>query len=258
MAKGHDRYVNDTGNTAHVRFCVKCPGASVQAKSGTCKAPMVSAFLPMERMKNKLAHPPGSGKTTLLSLVLGHHPRSFSLPASALTLFSKPRRMTPTPTLRTLIGHTSPEIYASFPRGMGLTALAAVGSGFEGVFSRRDLSQAQKDRVVYLLGYFKDLLVSGRSGRAASGEVTVRDLANRLFAHYTPPQQALLLFLRAIAARCPLVILDEPAQGMDEAIWQRCCELLEREWRENPEQAVIVVSHYEDEVSHSACNSPQC
>jgi ABC-type molybdenum transport system ATPase subunit/photorepair protein PhrA len=157
--------------------------------------------------------------------------------------------MTPTPILRTLIGHTSPEIYASFPRGMGLSALSAVGTGFEGVFSRRDLSQAQKDRVVKLLEYFKDLLAPGRSGVSPTGQVTIRDLANRLFAHYTPPQQALLLFLRAIVARCPLVILDEPAQGMDEVIWKRCCELLEQEWREYPDQAVVVVSHYEDEVS---------
>jgi ABC-type molybdenum transport system ATPase subunit/photorepair protein PhrA len=154
----------------------------------------------------------------LLSIILGHHPRSFSLPASALTLFDKPRRETPTPTLRKLIGHTSPEIYASFPRGMGLSALAAIGSGFEGVFSRRELSQTQKERILSMLDY-------------------------------TPPQQALLLFLRAMVARCPLVILDEPAQGMDEAIWQRCCEFLEKEWKDNPAQAVIVVSHYEDEVS---------
>lgn len=134
---------------------------------------------------------------------------------------------------------------------MGLSALAAIGTGFEGVFSRRELSQSQKDRIVKLLEYFKDLLASGRTGASAGEEVTIRDLANRLFAHYTPPQQALLLFLRAIVARCPLVVLDEPAQGMDEVIWRRCCELLEQEWREFPEQAVVVVSHYEDEVSLS-------
>jgi ABC-type molybdenum transport system ATPase subunit/photorepair protein PhrA len=97
-----------------------------------------------------------------------------------------------------------------------------------------------------MLEYFQDLLATGRGG---SNGTTTRDLALRLFAHYTPPQQALLLFLRAMVARCPLVILDEPAQGMDEAIWQRCCEFLEMEWNENPEQAVIMVSHYEDEVS---------
>jgi ABC-type molybdenum transport system ATPase subunit/photorepair protein PhrA len=52
-----------------------------------------------------------------------------------------------------------------------------------------------------------------------------------------------------MVARCPVVVLDEPAQGMDEALWQRCCEFMEKEWKEFPAQAVIVVSHYEDEVS---------
>jgi ABC-type molybdenum transport system ATPase subunit/photorepair protein PhrA len=98
-----------------------------------------------------------------------------------------------------------------------------------------------------MLEYFQDLLATGRGG--GGDGTTTRDLALRMFAHYTPPQQALLLFLRAMVARAPFVILDEPAQGMDEAIWQRCCEFLETEWNENPDQAVVVVSHYEDEVS---------
>lgn len=130
---------------------------------------------------------------------------------------------------------------------MGLSALAAIGTGYEGVFSRRELSSAQKERILGLLDYFKDLLVGGRSG--AGNASTTRELALKLFAHYTPPQQALLLFLRAMVARCPFVILDEPAQGMDEALWQRCREFMEKEWNEYPEQAVVLVSHYEDEVS---------
>jgi ABC-type molybdenum transport system ATPase subunit/photorepair protein PhrA len=136
---------------------------------------------------------------------------------------------------------------------MGLSALAAVGSGFEGVFSRRELSSHQKERILGMLEYFKDLLATGRSGSGSGA--TTRDLALRLFAQYTPPQQALLLFLRAMVARCPLVILDEPAQGMDEVIWQRCCEFLEKEWKEYPDQAVVVVSHYEDEVSSERCQN---
>ena len=36
---------------------------------------------------------------------------------------------------------------------------------------------------------------------------------------------------------------------MDEVIWDKCKELLRKEWAENPSQAVIVVSHYDDEVS---------
>jgi len=191
----------------------------------------------------------GSGKTTLLSLILGHHPRSFSLPASSLTLFSKPRRSIPSPVLRTKIGHTSPEIYASFPRGMSLTAYQAIGTGFEGVFSRRSVTPEQKERILSLIDYFLPLLAPARPGVGSAklgGDVIA--VAKRDFAHFTPPQQALLLFLRAIVSRPPLLILDEPSQGMDEVIWDKCKELLKKEWAEKPEQAVIVVSHYDDEV----------
>lgn len=228
-----------------IRFLKTSNGPSSLERNGILLGPTVSLFNHGQRLTNFK----GSGKTTLLSLILGHHPRSYSLPPSSLLLFSKPRRSIPSPTLRTLIGHTSPEIYASFPRGMGLTALEAVGSGFEGVFSRRKLTQEQKERVKYLLEYFKDLLKpSSVSGRPTS-DVTVQEIASRNFAHFTPSQQGLLLFLRAIVRKPKLLILDEPSQGMDEVIWERCRRLLEKEWEcEGKDMAVIVVSHYEDEV----------
>ncbi|EIW72011.1 hypothetical protein TREMEDRAFT_25255 [Tremella mesenterica DSM 1558] len=183
-----------------------------------------------------LQGPNGSGKTTLLSIILGHHPLSFSIPSTSLILFSKPRRSIPTPILKTMIGHTSPEIYSSFPRGMGLTALEVIGTGFEGIFSRRNLSFKQKKRILDLLQGFQDLLGDKKE-----------ELGDKLFTRFTNPQQSLLLLLRAIVGKPDLIILDEPAQGMDEVLWERCCELLFQEWKEN-EQSVIVVSHYEDEV----------
>jgi ABC-type branched-subunit amino acid transport system ATPase component len=150
-----------------------------------------------------------------------------------------------------LIGHTSPEIYAAFPRGMGLTAFQSIVTGFEGVFSRRGSGNEERDRVLGLLEVFQDMLVGGRFGSAGNGkegEKGLKEVANKLFAQFTPAQQALLLILRAIVSRPPLLILDEPSQGMDEVIWARCKALLEKEWKENPSQAVIVVSHYDDEV----------
>lgn len=132
---------------------------------------------------------------------------------------------------------------------MGLSALEAVGSGFEGIFSRRNLTSEQKERVKYLLGQFKDLLKPSSLSGKPSPDVTVLEIANRNFAHFTPPQQGLLLFLRAIVRKPKLLILDEPSQGMDEVIWERCKGLLEKEWEdEGKGMAVIVVSHYEDEV----------
>jgi ABC-type molybdenum transport system ATPase subunit/photorepair protein PhrA len=148
------------------------------------------------------------------------------------------------------MGHTSPEVYAAFPRNMGLTALDAIGTGYEGVFSRRPLSDDQKTRVLYLLEYFKDQLATSRTGTPVA--MSVEDLALKNFAHYMPPQQALLIFLRAIVSRSPLLVLDEPTQGMDESIWAKCTELLDKEWNEmsaeGKDQACVVVSHYEDEI----------
>ncbi|WWD19660.1 hypothetical protein CI109_104122 [Kwoniella shandongensis] len=226
-------------------------GVSVSYGEGTRKVLNEVSWTIKPGEKWHLIGANGSGKTTLLSLILGHHPRSYSLPANTLKLFSKPRRSIPSPTLRRLIGHTSPEIFASFPRGMGLRAYDAIGSGYEGVFSRRDLNSDQKERVLYLLGYFKDLLVPPAPAYGKTGtEMTVEDLAKRQFSHFTPSQQGLLLFLRAIVGRPRLLILDEPSQGMDEVIWERCKRLLDEEWRseQGREMAVIVVSHYEDEV----------
>lgn len=124
---------------------------------------------------------------------------------------------------------------------MSLTAYQAIGTGFEGVFSRRAMDAKQKERILALIEYFQPLL-------ASSGKSDLIGIAKRDFAHFTPPQQALLLFLRAIVSRPSLLILDEPSQGMDEKIWERCKRLLKQEWAANPQQAVIVVSHYDDEV----------
>ena len=128
---------------------------------------------------------------------------------------------------------------------MSLTAYQAIGTGFEGVFSRRAVTPEQKERILSLIEFFAPVLQSTRPGQGASD---VLSIARREFSHFTPSQQALLLFLRAVASRTPLLILDEPSQGMDEAVWEMCKEFLSKEWRENPDQAVVVVSHYDDEV----------
>jgi ABC-type molybdenum transport system ATPase subunit/photorepair protein PhrA len=133
---------------------------------------------------------------------------------------------------------------------MGLTALDAVGTGYEGVFSRRPLSDDQKKRVLYLLGQFKNELATSRTGHAE--DLTIEDVARKQFAHYTPAQQTILVFLRAIVSRPPVLVLDEPTQGMDEKVWGKCRALLAKEWEEmkaeGKEQACIVVSHYDKEV----------
>lgn len=143
---------------------------------------------------------------------------------------------------------------------MGLSAGEVVGTGYEGVFARRRMSDDQRARIVRLLEPFKDLLAIKQRAGVTASDTTVEQIYNTDFSHFPPSQQALLLFLRAIVARPPLLILDEASQGMDEESWARCRTLLEAEWAEmggEEPQAVVVVSHWEEEVGliHDRCIS---
>jgi ABC-type molybdenum transport system ATPase subunit/photorepair protein PhrA len=171
----------------------------------------------------------GSGKTTLLSLLLGMHPQSYSLGADQLTLFGQARAepVNATPLLRRKCGQLSPELVNAFPRrGLefgGLTVQDTVGSGFEGIFSRRELTPEQIRRVRSLVARFRHVLLvptritsssvssSGSSSTEADGLSSL--LASPLHA-LTPGSQVLVLFLRAIVHRPGLLVLDEPFQGM--------------------------------------------
>lgn len=128
-----------------------------------------------------------------------------------------------------------------------MSAGQAVGSGYEGVFSRREFKEDQRARILELLEGMKDVLVGRGTQVKSAKEIYLSD-----FAQFPPNQQALLLFLRAIVSRPKILVLDEASQAMDEVTWARCRLLLEREWEEmkkgGMEQAVVCVSHYEEEV----------
>lgn len=196
----------------------------------------------------------GSGKTTLISILLGHHPRSFSIPKENLSLFGQPRRLLATPTLRAKIGHVSPEVFAAFPRNMGLSVGEAIATGYEGVFARRAITSNQKERIITLLEPFQDMLETASS--RSSTPKTIDEIYGTSFSHFPPNLQSLFLFLRAIVSRPRLLVLDEASQGMDEATWARCRRLLEKEWKvikeSGQDQAVVCVSHWVEEVPWEA------
>ena len=66
------------------------------------------------------------------------------------------------------------------------------------------------------------------------------------FGHLSPAHQALVLFLRAVVKRPALLILDEAFQAQSDVAIARCRTYIDR--RLDPKQAVVVVSHYEDEI----------
>ncbi|GAA5978463.1 hypothetical protein JCM11641_007954 [Rhodosporidiobolus odoratus] len=178
----------------------------------------------------------GSGKSTLLSLILGDHPRSFT---EDIHLFGKPRDKQATATLQSNIGHVSPEIFNAFPRKYGtdaLTAYDAIVTGFESVFSYRKPTAEQAASISSLLASFDHPLLTPT-------------FLDRPFSELTPGEQSLILLLRALVKRPPLLVLDEPFSGMDKQTIEKVRRFVDDELE--PHQAVILVSHFEEELPES-------
>ncbi|EJT97018.1 P-loop containing nucleoside triphosphate hydrolase protein [Dacryopinax primogenitus] len=184
----------------------------------------------------------GSGKTTLLSLLTGDHPQSYTQPH--LHLFGKPRRQHATPALQQRIGFVSPELYNAFPRRLGTGALSgrdAIGSGFEATYSYRPRTSEQ-DKII-------DSLVEALAPEwQITGKGSVLD---RPFAALNPGEQTLVLLMRALVNRPPLLVLDEVFAGMDDGMVHRAREFLREYVGEGKGTSVVWVSHWEGEMPWS-------
>lgn len=184
-----------------------------------------------------LKGPNGSGKTTLLSILRGEHPQSYS--QRGLKLFGVPRSKVPTVNLGRQVSAFTPEIFSSFPRRFGPSALTVadvIGTGFEGTYAYRRLAPAQvvqRDRII-------SELAPGETEEAKSL------WAKKLFAELPVPEQALAMLMRTLVSKAPLLILDEVFGGMDDLMIKRASNYL-RDKLGN-DQAAIFVTHWEHEV----------
>jgi molybdate transport system ATP-binding protein len=169
--------------------------------------------------------PNGSGKTTLLSLLCGDHPQAY---ANDIRLFGR-RRGTGESIweIKQNVGLLTPELHLYFTEPM--TAAQAAATGFADVVVSRPATPDQRAAVAGLFGRFG-----------------IADLAGRPFARLSTGEQRLVLLVRALVKRPPLLILDEPFQGLDHATILRARDFLDREL--DPGQTVLFVTHHADEV----------
>lgn len=200
-------------------------------------------------------------------MLTGEHPQSYTQ-SSKLTLFSRPRARWPTPHLHARIGRVSPEMHNGFPRRRGMSVWDAVGTGFEGGFVPRGRhhvgfgadgseleagGEEERWRVRRMWEVIRALGPASWRGEA-QGEAEAaeaQEFSKRVFADLSPGEQSMVLLMRALVGRPPLVLLDEAWAGMDEGMVTAAKAYLRDGGGLADGQACIVVSHWEEEVPWS-------
>ena len=167
----------------------------------------------------------GSGKSTLLSLLYADHPQVY---ANRVYLFGHRRgRGESIWEIKRRIGFTSPELHGFFDGS--LTARAVVLSGLNDTF--RPPAEPTAEQTALL----SDLL--------AFAGLTYH--AERPFNRFSTGEQRLLLLLRALIKLPPVLLLDEPFQGLDARTVARCRRLLAALL--TPRRTMIFISHFREE-----------
>ena len=202
-----------------------------------------------------------------MSVITGDHPQSYTQRGeSYLELFSRPRPKIPTSHLRSLIGVVSPELTNAYPRRAQTSLWEVIGTGFDGVFVPGGKNgtgiglegELTDDVVHWRVNRIREVLSGLGPGSWASkgahneGQMSEVDetFSKRDFIGLSAGEQSMVLLMRALVGRPQLVLLDEVWSGMDDAMVRAARRYLRGDGI-GPDQAVVVISHWEEEVPWS-------
>lgn len=169
----------------------------------------------------------GAGKSTLLSLITADNPQAYS---QDIILFDRKRGTGESIwDIKKRIGYVSPELHVYFREPSNV--FNVVGSGlFDTLGVYKKISEDQYQRIALCLGVFG-----------------ISHLADRMFQQISTGEQRMVLLARALVKNPPLLILDEPCQGLDEEQIQRVKEILDYICS-NSQTTLIYVSHYASDI----------
>ena len=174
-----------------------------------------------------LSGPNGAGKSTLLSLITADNPQAY---AQNIILFDR-RRGTGESIwdIKKRIGYVSPELHVYFKEPANV--FNVVGSGlFDTLGVYKKITVEQKSRIEHWLDVFG-----------------ISHLSQRMFQQISTGEQRMVLLARALVKNPPLLILDEPCQGLDEEQIHRVKEILNYICS-NSQTTLIYVSHYASDI----------
>lgn len=178
----------------------------------------------------------GSGKSTLLSLVNGDNPQAF---ANEIYLFDRRKGSGESIwDIKQKIGYVSPELHHYFDAAC--TSYEVIASGlFDTIGLFRKLSQAQES----IIGQWIAALQIGT-------------VSNKNFKQLSNGEQRMVLLARALVKNPPLLILDEPCQGLDSEVAARFNALINMICTEM-KKTLVYVSHYKEEIPSCVTRSLQ-
>ena len=171
--------------------------------------------------------PNGAGKSTLLSLITADNPQAY---ANEIWLFDRRRGTGETIwDIKRKIGFVSPELHLYFDTGANCFDVIASGL-FDTIGLFRPLTAQQEETTLLWMQL-----------------LSLQELRTRRLAQLSTGQQRMVLLARALIKNPPMLILDEPSQGLDEeqTAWFRSlvttlCEAFDK--------TLIYVSHYRQEL----------
>jgi molybdate transport system ATP-binding protein len=177
--------------------------------------------------KWNVSGPNGAGKSTLLSLITADNPQAY---ANEIWLFDRRRGTGETIwDIKKKIGFVSPELHSYFDTGA--TTASVIGSGlFDTIGLFRTLTEEQEAAVENWINL-----------------LSLRAFRNRRLAQLSAGQQRMVLLARALIKNPPLLILDEPCQGLDEQQTTQLRDIVTT-LCETFGTTLIYVSHYQQEL----------
>ncbi|SHK99054.1 molybdate transport system ATP-binding protein [Chitinophaga jiangningensis] len=169
----------------------------------------------------------GAGKSTLLSLVNGDNPQAY---ANKLWLFDRKRGSGESIwDIKKKIGFVSPELHQYFTARD--KSLQVVCSGFSDIIGSTKPATAEQTAIaaswLEILG--------------------IADAADQPFKQIPESSQRLVLLARALVKNPPLLIFDEPCQGLDQHQKNHFKKVIEQLCEHMP-VTLIYVTHYEEEL----------
>lgn len=174
----------------------------------------------------QLVGPNGSGKSTLLTLISGDNPKAYN---QDILLFGMKKGSGETVwDIKSNIGHYTSEMLRGFRRLDSIEKM--ILSGF---FDSIGLYKYPTERQIHIAHQWLKL-------------IGLFDKKDKDFVFLSPGHKRLVLIARAMVKHPPLLILDEPTNGLDDADAKIFSQLINK-ISEESRTAILYVSHRKEE-----------